>query len=343
MLLQPQRTCVSVFALLLLPWLLFLSSVSLASAALVNITVDDYYRDPLTNNTWVVYVPSDVWTRGPCPEGCTGANPEPGRTYFDTWHGNVYNPGNSSLAPYAQFPFEGVGVYVYCVIQTSSSTDLSFFIDNLEVGSYTYRSSGTDGTDTYEYAVPVYVNTSLSPGKHHIEIRNGILGSVTQSLAVLDYIIYTRDTTTEPIPATFTNTLSPSQGGFPQPSVVSNSSGTTGHDIRGSAIAISVAGAIVLTVVIALGHRYWKRYRRSRRPPSQQYLRSVEGGANTATVTRFVGGSPASAASAAAARSSDVQPATGPSEAGPSESPRGPAADQTSPSHPGAGIEEVPR
>ncbi len=86
----------------------------------------------------------------------------------------------------------GVAVYVYCIIPRSTSApdgnvDMRFILDGQEVGSY---SRPPNGTDTYEYNVPVYVNKSLSAGNHVIELHNGKVGG-NQSTVLLDYITYT--------------------------------------------------------------------------------------------------------------------------------------------------------
>ena len=66
---------------------------------------------------------------------------------------------------------------------------MSFFLDGNLVGSYRQLPTGDA---TYEYNVPVYVNTSLPPGNHTIEIQNGQPNlSKTDSTILLDYIVYT--------------------------------------------------------------------------------------------------------------------------------------------------------
>ena len=90
-------------------WILALAWLSFTQSALLNITVDDYYRDPLTNTTWVTYTPYEAWALSvgtPC-DTCT-AHPDPSHTYFSTWHEGVYNAGGGFGSDmYASFDFEG--------------------------------------------------------------------------------------------------------------------------------------------------------------------------------------------------------------------------------------------
>ncbi|RPD58424.1 hypothetical protein L227DRAFT_505266 [Lentinus tigrinus ALCF2SS1-6] len=170
-------------------WLLALVWLSCVESTLVNITVDNYYRDPLTNTTWVTYTPTNAWklSLGTACDSCY-AHPDPSHTYFRTWNEGVYNPGGGLGSDmYASFDFEGVAVYVYCVIPRAGNVDMRFVLDGQQVGLY---SRPPNGTDTYEYNIPVYVNKSLSAGNHTIQVHNGELGG-NQSIMLLDYIVYT--------------------------------------------------------------------------------------------------------------------------------------------------------
>ncbi|KAI0719134.1 hypothetical protein C8T65DRAFT_61611 [Cerioporus squamosus] len=220
-----------------------------AYSALVNITVDDYYRDPLTNTTWVTYNPFDSWKLSlgtPC-DNCT-AHPDPSHAYYRTWHEGVYDADVPNM--FASFNFEGVAVYVFCIVPRSTSSpdgnvDMSFVLDGYQVGSY---SRPPNGTDTYEYNVPVYVNKSLSAGNHVIQIHNGRFNG-NQSTVLLDYIVYTRDTAVEPVPTNFT-ALSPTETGGPT-SVSGGNFSSKGTFAEIYPIALGVSLGFLALVIVA--------------------------------------------------------------------------------------------
>lgn len=93
-------------------FLLFALLLRRARATLVNITVDDYFRDPINNNSWVNYVPYASWPLSegfPCAD-CT-ARPDPARAYLGTWHEGLNTGGvGGDLGMYAWFEFEGASV-----------------------------------------------------------------------------------------------------------------------------------------------------------------------------------------------------------------------------------------
>ncbi|RDX56297.1 hypothetical protein OH76DRAFT_1318572, partial [Lentinus brumalis] len=168
---------------------------SRASAALVNVTIDDTFGDPITR-AQIVYDPPGVWKVG---QSCTDCTAQPDRSQLTngTWHDGTFsaaveNGDDSNQLLTAAVTFEGVAVYVYCVVTHSfkspvGNSDMSFFIDGNLVGNFVQPPTGDT---TYEYNVPVYANDSLPPGTHTIAIVNGVPNG-NQSLTLLDYIVYT--------------------------------------------------------------------------------------------------------------------------------------------------------
>ncbi|KAI0735582.1 hypothetical protein C8Q76DRAFT_610072, partial [Earliella scabrosa] len=146
-----------------------------ASATLLNITVDDAYRDPLVGDSWIVYDPYSAWNAGAC-DGCV-APPEPPRAHLATWHESVYEPGQSEPMT-ASLSFEGVAVYVFCILSNTAASNISFLLDGAPAGTYvrTPASPGADA-DAFSYHVPVYTNTSLAAGPHTITIQHGVRAS----------------------------------------------------------------------------------------------------------------------------------------------------------------------
>ena len=187
-----------------------------ASAALVNVTVDDTYGDPFTGNP-IIYQPQGAWQPGQSCSTCT-AHPDKSLAFNGTWHDSTFNDASLPDAvqlPIATFSFTGafihvflsaypswpsshspsalgVAVYVFCIISQSSNSppeisDMSFLIDSVPVGTFQLPPIGNSN---YLYNTPVYVNDSLSPGQHTIAIVNGEVNG-NKSLTLLDYIVYT--------------------------------------------------------------------------------------------------------------------------------------------------------
>ncbi|OSD05809.1 hypothetical protein PYCCODRAFT_1361583, partial [Trametes coccinea BRFM310] len=159
------------------------------SGTLVNVTIDDTYGDELFG-TQFLYAPADVWNVGQSCAACT-AHPNPALVHNGTWHDGTTQAGSDQLTT-ATVRFEGVAVYVFCIVTRSSTSpdgnsDMTFSIDGQEVGRFVQP---PDGDTTYDYNVPVYVNTSLPPGPHQLVILNGQPNG-NKSLILLDYVVYT--------------------------------------------------------------------------------------------------------------------------------------------------------
>ena len=92
--------------------LVFLSAISLATARLVNVTVDDAGADPLTGATFI-YSPTDHWSQG---NGCgpCQAKLDPSEVHGGTWHDTTYD----ALTPIetASFSFTGESYIVLWVV-----------------------------------------------------------------------------------------------------------------------------------------------------------------------------------------------------------------------------------
>ena len=94
----------------------------------------------------------------------------------------------------ATFHFNGAAVYVYCAIGRlddpstfATRSDMTFYIDGEEVGTYIKEPPGGTG---FDYDVLVFEKTSLSPGEHEFILQNGRPDGL-QSLVLLDRIVYT--------------------------------------------------------------------------------------------------------------------------------------------------------
>jgi len=85
---------------------------------------------------------------------------------------------------------EGTAVYAYCILDNNNTYDtttaLTFFIDNVQVGSFFHA---PDGSASYQYNTLVYANASLPNGFHTFQI---FLPFAPHYLILFDYVQYTR-------------------------------------------------------------------------------------------------------------------------------------------------------
>lgn len=78
--------------------LISLGCIPAANAKLVNVTIDDFYPDPI-NGTKIVYQPPDAWNDGRNCEACT-AKPELLRARNGTWHDSTVRNLLNSPVPW---------------------------------------------------------------------------------------------------------------------------------------------------------------------------------------------------------------------------------------------------
>ncbi|RPD58018.1 hypothetical protein L226DRAFT_467307 [Lentinus tigrinus ALCF2SS1-7] len=163
---------------------------TLVNAALVNVTIDDTFGNT-QENLQIIYQPPGAWSPGQSCTNCE-AHLDATQIYNGTWHDTTYlsdNPPSSPLS--ASLTFDGVAIYVYCIVTQSSTdpfgnSDMTFYLDGVEVGNFTLP---PDGDSTYHYNFPVYVNESIPSGKHSFMLVNGRAGGQT-ALALLDSIVF---------------------------------------------------------------------------------------------------------------------------------------------------------
>ncbi|THU86360.1 hypothetical protein K435DRAFT_683821 [Dendrothele bispora CBS 962.96] len=175
-------------------WLTFYSL--LATAVLVNKTIDDTYGDGQGN--FIQYLPVGAWNNGPECNGCSAKPDDKSKVYSESWHDGDFstNPdhtfANQILTATAMF--NGSAIYVFCVLAKTipsildGDSDMTFYIDGVQVG--TFVQSGDDTPTSYQYQVPVYQNEALTPGLHNFTLANGHING-TESLVLLDRIVYT--------------------------------------------------------------------------------------------------------------------------------------------------------
>ncbi|KAF9072770.1 hypothetical protein BDP27DRAFT_1400695 [Rhodocollybia butyracea] len=220
---------------------------------MANVTVDDA-------NPSIVYLPDGAWnTRNPstlCPS-CT-ANPNYTMMFDDTFHDGTFNSVSSGSNKFPNVPltasmsFNGTAVYIFCALADSSTSpygdsDMTFYIDGAIRGTFIQTAPGTP--KVYQYSVPVFSLTSLSPGQHTLTIQNGHVNG-TRALILLDEIIYT-DASTISSSASTTSPISSQQSSTSTEGSAKSTKQNPGI-IIGSIVAVALGFALF----------FWWRWRR---------------------------------------------------------------------------------
>ncbi|KAH9914661.1 uncharacterized protein BXZ73DRAFT_26564, partial [Epithele typhae] len=149
-----------------------------------NWTIDDQNGDAVTG---VMPVYTGAWKQGATCTNCA-VSLDHTSVHDGTWHDGTTSPNEVPHAITAQFT--GTAVYVFNVVPNKallveSVSDMIFFLDGQQVGTYQHQPDDTWG---YMYNVCVFAKTGLSNGAHTIEIRAGVAES---NIILFDYIVYT--------------------------------------------------------------------------------------------------------------------------------------------------------
>ncbi|KAG8767971.1 hypothetical protein FRC15_005359, partial [Serendipita sp. 397] len=179
-------------------WTLFVALASIIGPAYgANITVDD--ADPK-----IIY--SSGWSIGNTCTACV-AQPDKALTYGATWHDTTRD--RNTTVKSVEYSFEGTAIYVYGIIINIVRTDsvfttnnnLSLWIDGHLASVYQHQPLNTN---SYEYDVPVFALSGLSPSTHlaRVDLEES-------SVFLFDYLIYsTPEATSTSSPVASPNTRS---------------------------------------------------------------------------------------------------------------------------------------
>ncbi|KAF9072769.1 hypothetical protein BDP27DRAFT_1445502 [Rhodocollybia butyracea] len=223
---------------------------------MANVTIDDA-------NPSIIYLPDGAWhTRNPstpCP-GCS-ANPNYTMMFDGTFHDGTFDsvPGVASFPNIpltASMSFNGTAVYIFCALAHRTS-DMTFFIDGVNRSTFTQPIA--PGT-LYQYSVPVFSITSLSPGQHALTIQSGHVNG-TKTLTLLDKIIYTAVDTSTFAASTSSQSISSTSLISSQQLPTSNADSAKSTK-KNSGIIIGPIVAVVLVVALGLGLFFWWRRRK---------------------------------------------------------------------------------
>lgn len=237
--------------------LLLLFSLSVATARLVNRTIDDENGDSVTG-VKPVYLPTvdpdSNWQQGAT---CTSCHLLPKRdidllqTIDGTWHDSTYTPGD--LAHTINTPFSGTAIYVFFIVpntvaNTITYVNLTFLIDNKFSNSYEHI---PDATSTILYNTLVFHATNLTNTEHNIEVR---ASGANSSLLMFDYMLYTVDED-DPSSSTLGSasaTTLPASSNSPNPSPPGVEQDSRSSPPIGAIAGGVVGGVVVLSALLVL-------------------------------------------------------------------------------------------
>ncbi|KAF9456999.1 hypothetical protein BDZ94DRAFT_1176523 [Collybia nuda] len=174
--------------------IVILSFICAPTQALVtNYTIDDSSPDPRTGNS-IVYSPDTSWNSATLCQGAGGpsscnAQPDKSAVSGGTWHECTFMREKNNFPLTATVQFEGIAVYVYCVLAPESTfgiSDMTFTLDGEDMDQFTQEAPADVD---YQYNVLVFSRFALSPGSHELKISNGKLNA-KKSFIILDRIIY---------------------------------------------------------------------------------------------------------------------------------------------------------
>ena len=258
----------SLHSLLPCLFLFLVLSPSTSFATPINVTVDDL------DTSVISYAPSNGWANGQDCSGCALTHLVNASQVLDgSWHDSTYHSGNSPGEITATFI--GTAVYVFNIIANNAgsgvttATNLTFYIDNQLVNSFTHTS---DGTANLIYRDCTFANSSLSNEEHFLRIVNG--GGPEATLILFDYIIYTTEDDTTTTGTASSTTLS--SRSITTSSVVDASTNSTTAAVQPTtsessptpigAIVGGVVGGVGGLVVLSLAALCCIRRRNARQP-----------------------------------------------------------------------------
>ncbi|KAK7064755.1 hypothetical protein R3P38DRAFT_2826243 [Favolaschia claudopus] len=241
----------------------FLSLFHLASAILVNTTVDDTNGGP--SGSQIIYQPDNDWLQSAIG-GCDNCSILPIRDIasMNTFHGSLFVQTNK-FPPSVTLLFFGSSVSVNCIlvntlINPPGTSDLTFLIDGIQRGTFPHIPSGSQN---FQLAT-VFISDPLDLSNHTLEIKNGRIGG-PNSLMILDSITFGFDDLSDPTATQDSGGAASSTTSSPGP-VAGASKGSNTAAIAGGVIA---ALAVILLLAVAfLYMRYRKNQHRSNVPIS---------------------------------------------------------------------------
>ncbi|KZV96328.1 hypothetical protein EXIGLDRAFT_733472 [Exidia glandulosa HHB12029] len=273
----------------IIPHVSLLPLVTVTTASIQNITIDDANGDEVTGEVPSYY--GNGWNARSASTPCTGCVSQPdGQLFWNhTWHDQsaAYSPDASPPIPSNfSFRFSGKSVWIYCTLPGSdikASTRLQFYLDNNAEPDSTFDYVPPDGS-TYAYNQAVYGTTSLLDGEHTMLVSNLVSQESLWTLLLFDYAVYQRDispnaTSPQSEPSTSDAGSTPTSTSqiptsIPSSYVTATTAQPYGNEDGGrsspTAAGVRIGGAVggVFAAAIAIGILSWWGVRRRRKRKS---------------------------------------------------------------------------
>ncbi|KAM6500175.1 hypothetical protein JOM56_003189 [Amanita muscaria] len=173
--------------------LLFLLTIPVCRAVLVNRTIDSNLGDPVTGFVPIYQPPQSFWVSQPC-SGCF-IQPDTAKAFDGTWMAATYVPGLQSVN--VTLRFTGVAVWVFFILANANTyaadmttiTEVDIILDGNYVGNFSHDPDTNMQDLTYN--ATIFSTSGLANTSHELVI--GTNGIYNYSYLNFDWAIYTAD------------------------------------------------------------------------------------------------------------------------------------------------------
>ncbi|KIL56802.1 hypothetical protein M378DRAFT_133674 [Amanita muscaria Koide BX008] len=246
--------------------LLFLFTISVCRAVLVNRTIDSNLGDPVTGFVPIYQPPQNFWVPQLCSE-CF-IRPNPLDAFDGTWNSATYIPGQENVNVTLRFTGTSVAVWVFFIVANSGThgtglttyTHVNITLDGKNAGIFSRSPNPTKQDPNYN--VTIFSTSGLANTSHELVV--GTNDYYNYSYINFDWAIYTVDDGAPSSQSISTTTAFPSTTA--PSSLASTSSSTPAPQSSSSKTGVIVGGTLGGLAVIALVLVFLVRHLR-RAPP----------------------------------------------------------------------------
>ena len=185
---------------------LYVSASRIASANLVNRTIDDHYGDSVTG---IQPIYNGKWNYGPTCGDCS-ARLDQAKTFMSSWHDTTASPDNNisvafnftgvcfaacihrTLVIYCER--KGIAIWVYCIVPNEvpnlvTFVNISIELDGKPAGKFQHSAQQATDSEPYGYNVTIYSHSELENTQHTLIMS--AMPDEGQSLFLFDWAEYT--------------------------------------------------------------------------------------------------------------------------------------------------------
>ncbi|KAM6500218.1 hypothetical protein JOM56_003232 [Amanita muscaria] len=172
--------------------LLFLFTIAVCRAVLVNRTIDSHFGDPITDFV-PIYQPQSMWQT--CPGANCDLQLDKAKAFDGTWNVADYYPGLQNVD--VTLRFTGVAIWVFFIIPDFNSfniggngTNANITLDGLHAGTFSHK---PDNTTNLIYNATIFYTSGLANAPHEVIIgtTQDYPETVYPNWLIFDWAIYT--------------------------------------------------------------------------------------------------------------------------------------------------------